>query len=39
MSVHLRRNPHVAVILVVGLFYMLLGGAVVGELRKKKVPA
>jgi hypothetical protein len=26
-----------AVILFVGLFYMLLGGAVVGELRKKRV--
>ena len=28
-----------AVILLVGLFYMWLGGAVIGELRKKKVSA
>jgi hypothetical protein len=28
-----------AVILVVGFFYMLLGGAVIGELRKKKISA
>jgi len=28
-----------AVILLVGFFYMLLGGAVVGELRKKHLPA
>jgi len=28
-----------AVILFVGLFHMLLGGAVIGELRKKQIPA
>lgn len=28
-----------AVILLVGLFYMLLGSVVVGELRKKNIPA
>ena len=28
-----------AVILFVGFFYILLGGAVIGELRKKKLPA
>jgi type IV secretory pathway TrbL component len=28
-----------AVILFVGFFYMLLGGAVIGELRKKQIPA
>ena len=28
-----------AVILLVGFFYMLLGSAVIGELRKKNIPA
>jgi hypothetical protein len=28
-----------AIILLVGFFYMLLGGAVIGELRKKNLPA